>query len=75
MLTFKETVFIVYNCDLLLFQTGSSVHLTVVFIEFSIRPTHGFVMWLAALHAQTLGLTSLPVHNAVSAQTTVLVFT
>lgn len=75
MLTFKETVLIVYNGDLLLFQTGSSVHFTVVFIEFSIRPTHRFVMWLAVLHAQTLGLAGLPIHNAVSAQTTVLVFT
>lgn len=75
MLTFKETIFVVYNGDLLLFQTGSPVHFTVVFIEFSIRPTHRFVMWLAVLHAQTLSLASLPIHNTVSAQTTVLVFT
>lgn len=75
MLTLEETIFIVYNGDLLLFQTGSSVHFTVVFIEFSIRPTHRFVMWFAVLHAHTLSLASLPIHNAVSAQTTVLVLT
>lgn len=75
MLTFKETIFIVYYGDLLLFQTGSPVHFTVVFIEFSIRGTHRFVMWFAVLHAQTLGLASLAIHNAVSAQTTVFVLT
>lgn len=75
MLTFEEAIFIVYNGDLLLFQTGSPVHLAMVFIEFSIGTAHGLVMRLAVLHAQTLSLASLPVHNAVSTQTAVLVFT
>lgn len=74
MLTFKEAIFIVYNGDLLLFQTGSPVDFAMVFIEFSVRAAHGLVMRLAVLHAQTLSLASLPIHNAVSAQSAVLVF-
>jgi len=73
-LTFEEAIFIVYNGDLLLFQTGSPVHFTMVFIEFSIRTAHGLVMRLALLHAQTLSLASLPILDAVPTQAAVLVF-
>lgn len=73
-LTFKKAIFIVDNGDLLLFQAGSAMHFTMIFVELSIRATHRLIMQLAALHADTLSLAALPVHNAVSTQTAVLVF-
>lgn len=75
MLTFEEAIFIVYNGDLLLFQTSSPVHFAMVFIEFSVRTAHGLVMRFAVLHAHTLSLASLPIHNAVPTQAAVLVLT
>lgn len=74
-LTFKEAVFIVNDGDLLLFKTGSSVHFTVVFIEFPIRSTHRFVVLFTKVHAGTLRMPCLSVDNTVPPQATVLIFT
>lgn len=73
-LTFEEAVFIVNNGDLLFLQASSSVHFTVVCIEFSIRPTHRFVVPFAKVHAGTFCLSCLSADNTVPSQTTVFTF-
>lgn len=74
-LTFKEAVLIVNNGDLLFFQAGSSVHFTVVFIEFPIRSTHRFVVLFAYIHAGTLCMPCLSADDTVPPQATELIFT
>lgn len=74
-LTLKEAVFIMNDGDLLLFQAGSSVHFTVVFIEFPIRPTDRFVVLLTSFHAGTLRMPRLSADHTVPPQATELIFT
>lgn len=73
--TLKEAVLIVNNGNLVFFQASSSMYLTVVFIEPSIRSTHGLVVLTAKVHAGTFRLACLSVENTVPPQTTVFVFT
>lgn len=73
--TFEEAVFIVNNGDLLFLQASSSVHFTVVCIEFSIRSTHRFVVPFAKVHAGTFCLPCLSADYTVPSQTTVFIFT
>lgn len=74
-LTLKEAVLIMNDGDLLLLQAGSSVHFTVVFIEFPIGPTDGFVVLFTSLHAGALRMPRLSADHTVPPQATELIFT
>lgn len=73
--TFVEAFLTVHDGYSLMGQTGGSVKLTVVLVEFAVRSTHRFVMWFAAIQALTFSFTCFLVNHTVLPQTTVLMFT
>lgn len=62
--TFKETVLAVDDDNLLPQQAGSTVELTVVFVNPPVGATHGHVAGTAGLQAPALGLPRLPAERA-----------